>query len=232
MKHAFYNGRVYTGELPLQEAFLVEDGYFSFVGSTQEVLAMEADSRTDLQGRFVCPGFNDSHMHLLGLGRALSVAPLWLHTGSMEEMLQCLLRQGPAQGGWILGRGWNQDLFTDEKRMPDRHDLDKVSEDCPVCATRACGHALCLNSKALELLGITADTPQPEGGEIGMKDGAPNGLLFDNAMDLVTQRLPVPEKEELKQIMEEEKDFHMECQFCDTVYAFSKEELEELIEKI
>ena len=201
MKHAFYNGRVYTGELPLQEAFLVEDGYFSCVGSTQEILAMEADIRTDLQGRFVCPGFNDSHMHLLGLGRALSVAPLWLHTGSMEEMLQCLRRQGPAQGGWILGRGWNQDLFADEKRMPDRHDLDKVSEDCPVCAIRACGHCLSLNSKALELLGITADTPQPEGGEIRMEDGIPNGLLFDNAMDLATQRLPVPGKEELKQML-------------------------------
>jgi len=201
MKHAFYNGRVYTGELPLQEAFVVEDGRFTFVGSTQEVLAMAADVRTDLEGCFVCPGFNDSHMHLLGLGRALSVAPLWLHTGSIEEMLQCLRDQGPAQGGWILGRGWNQDLFRDEQRMPDRHNLDKVSTISPVCAIRACGHALCLNTRALELLGITADTPQPEGGEICMQDGAPNGLLFDNAMDLATLRLPVPGKEELKRML-------------------------------
>ena len=201
MKHAFYNGRVYTGELPLREAFIVEDGRFDFVGTSREVLAMEADIRTDLEGHFVCPGFNDSHMHLLGLGRALSVAPLWMHTGAMEEMLQCLRRQRAAQGGWILGRGWNQDLFGDEQRMPDRHDLDKVSEDCPVCAIRACGHALSLNTRALELLGITADTPQPEGGEIGMEDGAPNGLLFDNAMDLATQRLPAPGKEELKQML-------------------------------
>ena len=201
MKHAFYNGRVYTGELPLREAFLVEDGWFTFVGSTREILAMEADIRTDLEGSFVCPGFNDSHMHLLGLGRALSLAPLWMHTGSMGEMLQCLREQKPAQGGWILGRGWNQDLFRDEQRMPDRHDLDKVSTDSPVCAIRACGHALCLNTRAIELLGITADTPQLDGGEIGMADGSPNGLLFDNAMDLATLRLPVPGKEELKQML-------------------------------
>jgi len=194
LKHAFYNGRVYTGELPLQEAFMVEDGRFTFVGSTREVLAMEADIRTDLEGSFVCPGFNDSHMHLLGLGRTLSSAPLWMHTGSMEEMLQCLRDHGPAQGGWILGRGWNQDLFRDGQRMPDRHDLDKVSTVSPVCAIRACGHALCLNTRALELLGITADTPQPEGGEIRLEDGVPNGLLFDNAMDLATLRLPVPGK--------------------------------------
>ena len=88
MTHAFYNGRIYTGALPLQEAFLVEDGIFTFVGSDREVLAMEADIRTDLEGRFVCPGFNDSHMHLLGLGKSLSMAPLWKHTGSMEEMLE------------------------------------------------------------------------------------------------------------------------------------------------
>ena len=201
MTHAFYNGRIYTGALPLQEAFLVEDGIFKFVGSDREVLAMEADVRTDLEGRFVCPGFNDSHMHLLGLGKSLSMAPLWKHTGSMEEMLECLRRQGTGQGGWILGRGWNQDLFRDEQRMPDRHDLDTVSTELPVCATRACGHALCLNTQALELLGITADTPQPEGGEIRMEDSVPNGLLFDNAMDLATQRLPAPGKEELKQML-------------------------------
>ena len=201
MRHAFYNGRVYTGDLPLQEAFLVEDGDFTFVGSTKEVLAMEADILTDLEGSFVCPGFNDSHMHLLGLGRALSVAPLWLHTGSMEEMLECLRQQCPSQGGWILGRGWNQDLFRDEQRMPDRHDLDKVSVDAPVCAIRACGHALSLNTRALELLCITADTPQPEGGEIRTENGVPNGLLFDNAMDLATLKLPVPGKEELKQML-------------------------------
>ena len=201
MKHAFYNGRVYTGELPLQEAFLVEEGRFTFVGSDREVLALEPDILTDLGGRFVCPGFNDSHMHLLGLGKSLSMAPLWKHTGSMEEMLECLRRQGAGLGGWILGRGWNQDLFRDEHRMPDRHDLDKVSTEAPVCAIRACGHTLSLNTRALELLGITADTPQPEGGEIRLEDGIPNGQLFDNAMELATQQIPAPGKEELKQML-------------------------------
>ena len=154
MRHAFYNGLVYTGQLPLQQAFLVEDGRFAFVGDSSDVLAMAPEKTTDLKGRFVCAGFNDSHMHLLSFGNALSVAPLSEHTYTLEDMIACLQAAQPGRGGWILGRGWNQDLFRDVSRMPNRYDLDKVSVTHPVCAVRACGHALCLNSLALQTLGI------------------------------------------------------------------------------
>ena len=198
MKIAYIHGEVYTGSLPLQQAFLVEDGKFAAVGSDEEILALQPDQTVDLEGRFVCAGFNDSHMHLLNLGQALSVAPLHLYTGSLQEMLLCLQSMKPGRGGWILGRGWNQDLFRDEQRMPNRYDLDKVSADYPVCAIRACGHAMAVNSKALEILGITKDTPEIPGGEIVMESGVPNGILLDNAMDLVYAAVPAPSKEELK----------------------------------
>ena len=200
MKTLYHNGSVYTGQLPLQQAFAVEDGTFCFVGSDQEALAIPADRHVDLRGSFVCAGFNDSHMHLLSYGRALTMAPLADHTGSLEEMLRCLGETQP-QGGWILGRGWNQDRFTDVSRMPDRRDLDRVSREFPICATRACGHALVVNSKALEILGITADTAQVEGGEMGMENGQPNGLFFDNAMDPILAAIPVPEKEQIKEML-------------------------------
>ena len=198
MKIAYYNGCVYTGSLPLKQAFIEENGKFLSVGTDREILAANPDRKIDLEGRFVCAGFNDSHMHLLNLGQALSVAPLHLYTGSLREMLGCLSQTQPGRGSWILGRGWNQDLFADVTRMPTRWDLDKVSETFPVCAVRACGHAMALNSKALELLGITADTPQIPGGEIVMENGTPNGLLFDNAMDLVYAAIPAPSKEDIK----------------------------------
>ena len=201
MKIAYIHGEVYTGSLPLQQAFLVEDGKFAAVGSDEEILALQPDQTVDLEGRFVCAGFNDSHMHLLNLGQALSVAPLHLYTGSLQEMLLCLQSMKPGRGGWILGRGWNQDLFRDEKRMPTRYDLDKVSADYPVCAIRACGHAMAVNSKALEILGITKDTPEIPGGEIVMESGVPNGILLDNAMDLVYAAVPAPSKEELKEML-------------------------------
>lgn len=201
MKTAYFGGLVYTGALPMQQAFLVEDGKFAAVGSDEEILAMQADRRVDLDGKFVCAGFNDSHTHLLNLGQALSVAPLNMYTRSLREMILCLQHTPPGRGGWILGRGWNQDFFQDADRMPNRWDLDKVSQEFPVCAVRACGHAMAVNSKALELLGITADMPPIPGGEIAMEDGVPNGILLDNAMDLVYAAVPAPGKEDIKAML-------------------------------
>lgn len=175
---------------------MVEDGRFAYVGSREG--APTADTEVDLGGSFVCAGFIDSHMHLLNFGQTLTIAPLAQHTCSLEDMLACLSGTEPGRGGWILGRGWNQDLFSDEKRMPTRRDLDRVSLTHPVCAVRACGHCLSLNSRALELLDITAETPQPEGGQILLENGTPNGILLDNAMELALSAIPAPNVEETK----------------------------------
>lgn len=201
MQTVYYNALVYTGEDKLHQAFAVEDGIFTWVGSNAQALEIEAAEKNDLQGAFVCPGFIDSHMHLLNFGQTLRNAPLHRHTGSLEDMLCCLSQSQPGQGGWILGRGWNQDYFTDVSRMPNRWDLDKVSREHPICASRACGHVLAANSKALELLGITADTPQIPGGQIGIEQEQPNGLFFDNAMDLVLSAIPAPGKEDIKDML-------------------------------
>ena len=201
MKTAYHHGKVYTGTLPLQQAFIVEDGKFLCVGSNTEILSQVFDQQVDLNEQFICAGFNDSHMHLLNLGQALSVAPLHLYTGSLAAMIGCLQQMQPGRGGWIIGRGWNQDFFEDAQRMPNRWDLDQVSTENPLCAIRACGHALVVNSKALELLGITGQSQQIPGGEIVMENGVPNGVLFDNAMDLVYAAVPAPTKEDIKQML-------------------------------
>ncbi|MCB7317969.1 amidohydrolase [Lacrimispora sp. 210928-DFI.3.58] len=207
MKTIYYNGRVYTGSLPLVEAFVVEKGKFLFAGSSAEAKAMaaEGDVLSDLEGHFVCSGFNDSHMHLLGFGNALNAAQLAKHTESLADMISCLKEfmetHPPVEGAWIMGRGWNQDYFQDVHRMPDRHDLDQVSTEVPIYAVRACGHCLVANSKVLELLHVTADTPQPEGGRIGIENGEPDGRFYDNAMDIVYDAIPVPDKETLKNMI-------------------------------
>lgn len=202
MKTFYQNAKVYTGELPLQEAFLVEDGHFVCAGTREELAAQLApeDEAVDLGGHFVCAGFNDSHMHLLSFGSTLQQAMLADHTGSLAEILSYLrdFAEAHPETAWIQGRGWNQDFFADVDRMPDRYDLDQVSEDRPICVVRACGHCLVVNSKALELLGVTVDTPQPEGGEIGITDGKLNGRFFDNAMGAVYHAMAAPGKEEVK----------------------------------
>ena len=202
MKTIYHNAQVYAGTLPLQEAFGVEDDHFFFTGTNDKARQQTADHFVDLKGAFVCAGFHDSHMHLLNFGQCLTTAPLHQHTDSLEALIQCLKSTVPGRGGWILGRGWNQDYFSDANRMPSRWDLDKVSTDHPVCAVRACGHALCVNSKALELLNITGQTPQPEGGQIGIHNDEPNGIFFDNAMNLVLSAIAAPSKEDLKAMIQ------------------------------
>ena len=207
MKTAYFHACVYTGDMPLRQAFLVEDGRFAAVGSDAEILAAldGGDRRVDLGGRFVCAGFNDSHMHLLSFGSVLGTADLSAHTGSLAEMLAYtrafLAEHPPAEGQWLLGRGWNQDLFSDTGRMPDRHDLDAVSAEVPVMLTRACGHCCAVNTKALEIAGIGPETAVPEGGAIGMADGQPDGRLYDNAIELVRRVIPAPGRRELRDML-------------------------------
>ena len=207
MKSLYYNAQVYTGEETLQQAFLIEDGVFSSVGTNDQILA-QADKDTvltDLEERFVCPGFNDSHMHLVSLGQSLQAAQLSEHTNSLAGMMDYLRlfasENPPRNGQWLRGRGWNQDYFTDTDRMPNRTDLDAISTQYPIMITRACGHCCVVNSKVLEIAGITAQTPSPDGGDIGMENGMPDGRLYDNAIELLNPFIPLPDKEELKDMM-------------------------------
>lgn len=205
VKTIYHNGQVYAD--PMAEAFVVENGKFTFVGASTDARAMAApgDRIIDLQNAFVSPGFIDSHMHLLSYGLALTRARLDEHTDSLEHLVEHLREFAQAHpslpGDWIVGRGWNHDYFSDVSRMPNRYDLDRVSTERPVAAVRCCGHSMTVNSKALELLGITADTPAPEGGEIGVENGEPDGRLYDNAMGAAYDAIPEPDKDQIKNML-------------------------------
>ena len=202
MKTAYISGNIYTGD-GFKEAFLVEDGYFLSVGNNEDILKEGADEIIDLHHSFVCPGFNDSHMHLLNLGKTLLSPRLDEHSSSLKELLVCIKETLSTQSfsGWYTGRGWNQDLFSDERRMPEKNDLDEISKDIPIFITRVCGHCAVANSKALEIAGIDEKTMDPPGGAIGRSEGIPNGILFDNAIELVSSFIPLPDKETLKKMI-------------------------------
>ena len=207
MKTLYYNATVYTTE-GFAEAFIVEDGRFVFCGSNEQgkQLITEHDEAVDLQGRFVCPGFNDSHMHLLNFGQSLLLARLNEHTDSLKGMLEYLVdfrKENRIEGeSWLRGRGWNQDCFRDESRMPTRWDIDEVISDIPVMLTRACGHCAVVNSRALEICGIGDDAAGVAGGSIGRDtDGKLNGLFFDNAISLVSDAIPAPKEDEIARMI-------------------------------
>ncbi len=208
MKTAYVHGKVYTGQEPFQQAYIVENSRFGEVGSKAEILSSLSpqDPVRDLEGRFVCPGFNDSHMHLLSFGSSLYGPRLAQHTGSLRELKQCLseyLESHPLRPGqWLQGRGWNQDQFTDTDRMPDRSDLDSVSRERPIMIIRACGHCCVVNSAALALAGIGPGTMDPEGGTIGRDlSGCPDGRLYENAIGLLDAVRPCPDRQSIREML-------------------------------
>ncbi|MDY4855370.1 MAG: amidohydrolase family protein, partial [Candidatus Ventricola sp.] len=177
----YENARVFTADERTADCFVVRDGVFAFVGTARDAHRAYPDAeRIDLHGQFVCPGFNDSHMHLLNLGCMLTQAQLGPATDSLAHMLSALSEyaQTHPQEAWILGHCWNQDDFTDEKRYPTRDDLDCVCSDRPCVISRVCGHVAVANSCALRLAGIDEQAHPVDGGRIVTDEfGRPNGVL-------------------------------------------------------
>lgn len=190
MDGILYNAHIATMEKshPHATALAMENGRIAAVGGRELLALKTADTKMiDARGRFVYPGFGDSHMHLLNYGETLTQADL-SNLGSMEEMVQRVRayinrRRVPA-GAMVYASGWNQDLFS-EKRLPTRHDLDKISTAHPIVLCRVCGHCTVVNTNALAFFGITADTPQPDGGRFEIEDGQPNGVFHETAQTLV-----------------------------------------------
>lgn len=202
MATCYTNGRIFTAEGKSVQSFVVQDGRFAFVGSEKDAICAFPDAEIiDLGGQFVCPGFNDSHMHLLNIGTMLTQVQLAPVTGSLSGVLSELSRytQAHPHEEWILGRGWNQDYFQDESRYPTRYDLDQACPDKPCVITRACGHVVVANSRALAHCGLDKAPIPVDGGHIATDEsGIPNGILEENAIDLVTNTIPAQTKDQIK----------------------------------
>ncbi len=192
------NGKIVTvdDDFSVQEAIAVKDGKVMAVGETKEMKKL-ADKKTEvinLKGKMVLPGLYDSHLHMLNTGATLQV--INCRTPPMKSIADMAKAVGEKAkkakpGEWIIGRGWDQVKLL-EHRNPTRWDFDKVSPNNPVYLTRTCGHLAVVNSKALELAGITKATKDPVGGRIVRDDkGEPTGMLEETpAMSLCMNLIP------------------------------------------
>jgi predicted amidohydrolase YtcJ len=205
------NGKIHTMDKvkPAAEAVAVKAGNIVMVGSSEEALSLKTGHTEviDLEGKVLLPGFNDSHMHLLNFGLSLRMVDL-NGVKTIDEITErtrnFIKAKGIEKDKWIQGRGWNQDYFKGEKRFPDRYDIDKISTEHPIALSRACGHICIVNSKALERIGITKDTPQVEGGCFDLdQEGEPLGIFRENALSLIYDRIPSPKVSEVKEIIRE-----------------------------
>ncbi|MDP6685298.1 MAG: amidohydrolase [Candidatus Marinimicrobia bacterium] len=190
-----YNGNIFGK--PESSAILCQRGKIISFGKKED---FNIENTIDLHGGFVYPGFIDSHLHLLGVGQAIENIQL-NGISSPQDIIPILKKHnysGQKKGNWILGRGWDQNLWK-EQTYPDKSVLDEAAPDTPVAFRRIDGHTLWVNSKAMKIAGISETTPSPIGGVI-VKDeeGIPTGILVDNAMNLILEKIPNPEIMEIE----------------------------------
>lgn len=207
----FHNGRIFTSnpEQPTAEVMVVKNGLIEWIGDGVASEGFEGE-RVDLDGRRIIPGIVDAHLHPLYLANAAKqiacTAPL---VKSIEDMVNEVRKQRDLQqeNEWIEGWGYDEGKLI-EGRSPVRTDLDKAAKDAPIIITRTCGHIIAVNSKALEIAGITENTPDPRGGQIDRdENGKPTGVLRESARHLVINKMPVRTAEENAEMLAELSPF-------------------------
>jgi len=196
------NGEIVTmnPSQPHAEAVAIKDGKIVQVGTNDEVNKWigKATEVIDLKGKTVVPGFIDTHIHVADFGKVLA----WLDLSNVRSIreLQTVLKarvQRTPSGKWIIGRGWDQNRFS-EMRLPTRRDLDTFSADNPVILYHECGQICVVNSKALELAGLTKQTTVADGvTDKNAETGELTGVLRDAATSLVWKFVPEMTEDEL-----------------------------------
>jgi predicted amidohydrolase YtcJ len=191
----YLNGVVITVDpaRPYAQAFSVTNGRFDKVGSNAEIhLQVTPATRiVDLQGMTVAPGFNDVHLHPVGVYEESSpyytpwLGPEKVHT--MDDLIAALKsKAGKTRAGELVGGS----RYDDQKlgRHPNRHDLDQASTEHPILISHASGHIVVVNSYVLQASGISKETKDPPGGSFDRDpDGTPNGVIREAARSLLTR---------------------------------------------
>ena len=191
----YLNGNVITvdDKTPSAEAIATKDGLIIAVGSGKYISGFKGPltSVVELNNKTIVPGFIDAHSHFVGVGAQALVANLLpapdgpVNTiADLQKSLAEFIKKSPMVRDYNVVIGFNyDDSQLEEKRHPNRHDLDAVSTDLPIMVMHQSGHLGAYNSKALSLMGITAATPDPAGGIIEREaDGkTPSGVMQENA---------------------------------------------------
>ncbi|MEI9946058.1 MAG: amidohydrolase [Chitinophagaceae bacterium] len=198
-----FNAVIYTvdSSFSLTEAMAVKDGKILETGKTADLQKKyEAKENIDAEGNFIYPGFIDAHAHFAEYANSLQTAKL-VGTESWEDVLHHAsdFANGIPKDQWLTGHGWDQNDW-EVKEFPVNDKLNELFPDRPVLLTRIDGHAAIANQKALDIAGIKAGD-KISGGEIEIENGKLTGILVDNAVDLISSKIPGPDAEQMKKAL-------------------------------
>ena len=197
-KVLFHQGRIFTGRGDQVSAMMVEQERITATGTREEVLALAGipDTEVSLDHQVVFPGFVDSHIHLMAYGFSLESIDL-SGADSVEKIQEICTAyiedKKPEAGKWIIGRGWNQNLFADPV-FPTREALDAITEHNPLLLLRVCGHIATVNT-----LGLRNVYPDDEKMPESMKKWLTKGIVLEDELEwFKTMMAPKPDSHELK----------------------------------
>lgn len=209
----FYkNGNIHTMEdiNPLIDAFVVENDKFVYVGTEEgaKEFLKEANkeyTEVDLNGQLVLPGFNDSHIHFVHYAKSMNSVNL---TGTKsigeirERIKEWIDSRNLNSSTWLEGEGWNHDYFSDEKRFPNKFDLDDITGEVPTLIMRACFHIGVLNTAGLKAIGLDKESAAKYGGQVEyLPNGELNGVIKEHLLDSVKANISTLNKDSMKEII-------------------------------
>lgn len=200
------NGTIYTldGKGSIVYSLAIEKERILALGSEEKVNELKGQNTeiVDLQGKWVFPGFIESHGHLFWIGEWKE--QIDVRSDDINKVGKIIAKEaaGLAEDQWIRGHGWSQNQWG-EDTFPDHRVLSQAAPNNPTLLTRVDGHSCWVNKRALELAGIDATTSDPPGGKI-VRDahGYPTGILIDRAMAMLESCMPEPGEEETRRCFE------------------------------
>ena len=199
----YQNGSIIsmTGADDVYEALAIKNGKIQAIGNATEINKLKGSTTkvVDLKGQTLLPGFIDAHSHVMMGAQLVDYvnvsSPPVAGVNNINDIINKLKKKKAddniEKGEWIIGWGYDPDLL-DEGRHPNKFDLDKDFPDNPVYLNHVSGHLSTMNSRALELVGYTSETPNPAGGEIYRVNNStePTGLISETAMAQAREALP------------------------------------------
>ncbi len=202
-----FNGKIFTADenYSTAEAVAVDGEKIVAVGTSKDLRdKYQAAREIDLQGKLVTPGFNDAHVHFLRGALSLLNVVLTDAKTLAEAQGKIAEKVKTAKAGeWIIGRGWDNTVWTKEGKFPTRNDLDKIAPNNPVYLVRVDGHVGWVNSAALRLTKIDKNTKNPEGGEIERDaSGEATGILKETSQGLVAGLIAEPNQAQMQKGLE------------------------------